>query len=92
MERLSGGAQEPAGILYAASYHPIQRKDRSLDVWFEPLEIGGRLPDLPLFLRDGPCLKVAFEQTYNRVCRQLRLLQDLQRLKSLQPSDQHASA
>jgi hypothetical protein len=54
----------------------------SLDVWFERLEIGGRLPDVPLFLKDGPCLKVALGQTYRRVCRQSRLLEDLQSLET----------
>jgi hypothetical protein len=46
------------------------------------LEIGGRLPDVPLFLKDGPCLKVALGQTYRRVCRQSRLLEDLQSLET----------
>lgn len=82
MQRLGGSSHEVGG-LYAASYHPIERDAQaSLDVWFEPLSVGEVLPDLPLFLRDGPCLKVALQQTYNRVCRQSRLDRDLNFLES----------
>lgn len=60
--------------LYAAAYHPVQRDETpSLDVWHEPLEIGGELPVMPLFLRGGPRVRVDLGGTYQRTCEEQRI-------------------
>ena len=60
--------------LYAAAYRPVRDKEKTdLNVWQEPLAVGQPLPTLPLWLRDGPCLPVDLEDTYEQTCRELRL-------------------
>ena len=62
------------GQLYVAAYHPVQREQQSsLDVWHEPLTVGGDLPAMPLFLRGGPCLRVDLNGTYRRTCEEQRI-------------------
>jgi len=70
---------DPAAValdsaLYAASYHPVERdaEDR-LDVWQQVLEIGKRLPKMPLWLKGGLCLPIELDATYERACRDLRI-------------------
>jgi hypothetical protein len=70
---------DPAAValdsaLYAASYHPVERdsEDR-LDVWQQVLEIGMRLPKMPLWLKGGLCLPIELDATYERACRDLRI-------------------
>jgi hypothetical protein len=53
--------------LFAAAYRPVERDGQpSLDLWHEPLAVGGTLPTLPLWLRGGLCLPVELEETYER--------------------------
>ncbi|HUG90538.1 MAG TPA: DUF4058 family protein [Planctomycetaceae bacterium] len=60
--------------LYAAAYHPVRRGDEPLlDLWHEPLSVGGPLPHVPLWLRGGPVLPVDLEGTYQRTCAEQRL-------------------
>lgn len=60
---------------YAASYRPIQLGDQpNLDIWQLPLAIGRPLSDLPLWLRGGICLRVDLAATYERTCREQRIL------------------
>jgi hypothetical protein len=70
-------AQPPAEQreeLFAASYRPVQKDDQpALEIWYQPVEVGGPLPTLPLGLRRGPCLPVDFEATYEHTCRKMRL-------------------
>jgi hypothetical protein len=90
MERLAGDRPDTAAGLYAAAYHPVRKDERPVaDVWFEPLTLGRPLPVLPLFLRDGPCLRLDLDQTYTLTCEQSRLDQDL---KLLAASEQQAPA
>lgn len=73
MERF-GQPGEPDNAIYSAAYHPLQRgEQQELDIWYEPLEIGGPIPSLPLYLKNGPCIRVNFEETYCRTCRDLRI-------------------
>lgn len=51
--------------LYTASYHPAERDEHTvLDIVHRPLSIGEPLPQLPLFLKNGPCLQVDLPATY----------------------------
>ena len=71
--------EDPAAValdspLYAASYHPVERDDEDrLDVWQQVLEVGKRLPKMPLWLKGGLCLPVELDATYERTCRDLRI-------------------
>jgi hypothetical protein len=60
--------------LYAASYRPLEQKESAeLSVWQEALVVGQPLPKMPLWLRNGPCMPVELEETYEQTCRELRL-------------------
>lgn len=62
------------GPLYAAAYRPVERdKAKVLDIWHEPLAVGGDLPTLPLWLRGGLCVPVELQATYDRTCREQRI-------------------
>lgn len=62
------------GKLYVASYHPTGRDEQPvLDIWHQLLEIGTPLPEMPLFLKHGPCLQIDLSETYLQTCQQLRL-------------------
>ncbi len=61
--------------LYAVSYRTVERDGQpNLDMWQERLEIGDRLPTLPLWLRGALCLPVDLEATYNRTCQEHRII------------------
>ena len=61
--------------LYAVAYRPVSRADQtSLDIWQEPLAVGQRLPTLPLWLRGGLAVPVDFDATYERTCREQRII------------------
>lgn len=64
----------PLDALYTAAYHVIQRDHRSdLDIWYEELALDRALPTMPLWLRDGPCMPVELEATYQRTCQEQRI-------------------
>jgi hypothetical protein len=51
--------------LYATAYRPMHRQDRNeIDLWREPLALGGPLPTLPLAVRGLGCLPIDLEGTY----------------------------
>lgn len=61
--------------LYTAAYRPVRTKTvEQAQVWLSPLAVGGALPAMPLWLSDGPCLRIDLEETYTDACRRLRLL------------------
>ncbi|MUG99665.1 hypothetical protein F7734_48255 [Scytonema sp. UIC 10036] len=63
--------------LYAVAYRVVERSEESsLDIWYESLNIGDSLPTLPLWLRGGLCLPVDLNATYDRTCREQRILFD----------------
>lgn len=73
MERL-GDPEVFDDQLYVSAYRPVYRDQQGeLDVWYERLEVGGSLPSVPLYLKDGPRVRVNFAETYLRACRELRL-------------------
>ena len=64
----------PYADLYAAAYRPVSReKQTTLEVWHEPLALGGELPTMPLWLRGGICLPLRLGAAYDRACRTLRI-------------------
>jgi Protein of unknown function (DUF4058) len=61
--------------LYVISYRPVQRTEQpSLDVWQAPVALGHVLPTMPLWLRGHLCIPVPLDTTYERTCREQRIL------------------
>jgi hypothetical protein len=61
--------------LWAAAYRPTQLNEAtSLEIWQETLAVGQPLPAMPLWLKNGPCMKVDLEPVYERTCRENRIL------------------
>jgi hypothetical protein len=61
--------------LYAVTYRPVKRRGQpSLDIWQEALAVGRPLPTMPLWLRGGLCLPIALDATYERTCREQRIV------------------
>ncbi len=74
MARLFAPGASSVGDLYAAAYRPVGREGEGhLDIWHEPIALGGPLPTLPLWLKNGPCLPVELNATYERTRRELRM-------------------
>ncbi|MCI0705794.1 MAG: DUF4058 family protein [Planctomycetia bacterium] len=60
--------------LYAVAYRPIVRDQQAqVEVWPEPLAVGGELPTLPLALNADLCLPIDLESTYTAACSRRRL-------------------
>lgn len=76
----------PDECLYTAAYRPVRRdKHDGLDICYESMRLGGKLPSMPLFLKDGPKLRVNFADTYQQTCEELRIPRSLRP----QPRDDH---
>ena len=61
--------------LYVVSYRPVHRADRSsLDIWQSPVAVGASLPTVPLWLRGNLCFPIDLDATYDRTCREQRLV------------------
>jgi hypothetical protein len=61
--------------LYAAAYRPVIREEEpSLDIWHEILAVGHSLPTMPLWLPGALCLPVDLDATYERTCREQRIV------------------
>ncbi|MBL8849541.1 MAG: hypothetical protein JNG89_07650 [Planctomycetaceae bacterium] len=66
----------PNDSTYSSAYHPLQRNEsHELDLWYQPLTVGGDLPSMPLYIREGPCVRVNLADTYQQVCNDLRINQ-----------------
>jgi len=76
MARLAPAGTAPLDSdLYAVAYRPVERSAApSLDLWEHGLELGRPLPTVPLWLRGGLCLPVDLGATYERTCREQRIL------------------
>jgi len=60
--------------LYAVAYRPVKRpKVERIDVWPVALEVGRRLPLLPLSLDKSLCVPVDLDAAYHEACQKLRL-------------------
>lgn len=70
----SGESDLPTEHLYASAYRPVRRDDSDeLDIWYEPLQVGGTIPPMPLCLKNGPRVRVNLAETYQLACDELRL-------------------
>ena len=79
MERLGQARIPQSADLVAAAYGPISYDQMTrLDIWVEPVTVGGPLPILPLCLNGGLCIPVDLEATYQQTCRMLRIGGDWQ--------------
>jgi len=76
LERLAKGQVEITNSdLYAAAYRPLERGGQAcVDVWQEGMTLGGLLPVLPLWLPGEICLPVDLARTYERTCREHRIV------------------
>ncbi len=66
----------PTGDARSLSVVAYRPRADSLDIWREPLALGGELPMMPLWLKTGPCLAVDLETTYRQTRRALRIGND----------------
>ena len=65
--------KSPTG-LYAVAYRPVTLwKSPRIEVWPEPIRLGGILPDLPLWLTVDSCVPVRLEDSYEECCQSLRI-------------------
>jgi hypothetical protein len=78
LDRLGVASESPFDApLYATAFRPNGHNGQpQLDVWQEVLAIGLPLPTLPLFLRGGVSVPVELEATYERTCREQRVLRN----------------
>jgi hypothetical protein len=74
--KMHGASSKPlTSELYVAAYRPIEREEQTvLDIWQEELAVGRTLPAMPLWLRGHLCLRVDLDATYERTCREQRIL------------------
>jgi hypothetical protein len=64
----------PEAKLYSVAYRPVLRESREeIDVWPATFQIGGRLPDLPLYVAADLMVMIDFEATYQETCQVLRI-------------------
>lgn len=62
--------------LYAVAYRPFPSESgASLSIWYRPLQVGGDIPPTLLFLKDGPIVELPLTETYQEVCRDLKVPQ-----------------
>lgn len=75
LDRLGTAVVETESLLWASAYRVVERDGATaLDVWHEPLAVGQSLPTLPLWLRGGLCLPVELQATYERTCKEQRVV------------------
>jgi hypothetical protein len=61
--------------LYAVAYRVVERHGQpSVDIWQETLAVGRALPTMPLWLRRAICLATELDATYERTCREQRII------------------
>ena len=72
MERI-GEPEQQDEPLYTSAYRPGQRNGATqLDIWYEPLSVSEDLPSIPLFLKNGPRVRVNLADTYRQTLSDLR--------------------
>ena len=73
MRRFGEPADEESH-LYASAYRPFpSASGPALSIWYRPLELGGDLPTMLLFLKDGPVVEVPLSETYRETCQDLKM-------------------
>jgi hypothetical protein len=59
---------------YAAAYRPLSVDGQTtMEIWTSSLDLGEPLPDMPLWLRGGPCMKVQLDASYTETCFEHRI-------------------
>ena len=75
VDRTDPAVEANRSHLYAVTHrwrrHP-KRRTRA-EAWFHPLAVGGRLPELPLWLADDVVVPLDLEASYQETCRFLRI-------------------
>jgi hypothetical protein len=75
VSRLNAQERPASAPLYAASYRLVERNEATqLDLWHQQLSLDKSLPVMPLWLRGSICLQVDLQATYERTCREQRIL------------------
>lgn len=76
LRRIARGAgPRPGSDLYAVSYRPVERDgESSLEMWERGLSLGEPLPEMPLWLKGWTCVAADLGGTYERTCREQRLV------------------
>ncbi len=76
LDRLQVSSESPfEAALYATAYRPNGHNGQpQLNIWQEALAIARSLPTLPLSLRGGVSVPVELEASYERTCREPRVL------------------
>jgi hypothetical protein len=65
--------QSATGLCAIAYRAVTSRRSPRVEAWPEPLEIGKRLPELPLWLGIDLCVPVRLEESYVATCESLRI-------------------
>lgn len=74
LARLNAPSPSDNSLLYASAYHPKgQNGATSLEIWQHSLQLGDRLPTLPLWLRGGGYTPIDLQSSYVRTCRAHRI-------------------
>jgi Protein of unknown function (DUF4058) len=61
--------------LYATAYRLVERNEQfNLEIWQEALAVNQSLPTLPLWLSQELCLPIDLAATYERTCREQRIV------------------
>lgn len=73
MERF-GETNEQEANLYVAAYRPFAQVTKpSLSIWYRTLQLGGELPMMLLFLKDGPVVELPLDHAYSQTCTDLKI-------------------
>lgn len=59
--------------LFGAAYRIEGKNNAQLETWHEPLTVGGELPTLPLYLKNGPLIPVDLSATYQLALKAVRI-------------------
>ena len=72
-----GGKRRIKTPRFAAAYHQFGRPtEMQFDIQLEPLTIGGSLPTMPLYLKNGPLVPVDLAETYRQALKAVRIEPD----------------
>jgi len=73
MQRFGEPASEDSE-LYQVTYRPFPSESGpALSIWYRALEVGGSIPSMLLFLKDGPIVELPLADTYQETCQDLKI-------------------
>ena len=74
LELTSESAWQSPTNLYAVAYRALLSDGKHyLQIWTEPLALGGKLPTMPLWVDFDICVPVHLEDSYLAACQALRI-------------------